>query len=101
MARNTITQEQIIEMNELYLRIGTYSGVSRAMGGTPSPSTVKKYIIQNYISKDKIQQKKFKLEDLPDFNFDSFKGVDNWGDLCVLSKKEKEEVEQLWEELLV
>lgn len=35
MARTVVTQEMIEKMNELYLQIGTYAGVSRAMGGTP------------------------------------------------------------------
>ena len=36
MARTVVTQDMIVQMNELYFEIGTYAGVSRAMGGTPS-----------------------------------------------------------------
>ena len=53
MARTVIDDDLIIKMNELYLQIKTYAGVSRALGGTPSPSTVKKYIIPNYTSRKK------------------------------------------------
>ena len=56
MSRTTMTQEKIIEINELYLKIKTYAGVSRAMGGSPSPTTVKKYIIPNYVSKENIKK---------------------------------------------
>lgn len=36
-----VGQETIIKINDLYLEIGTYAGVSRALGGSPSPTTVK------------------------------------------------------------
>ena len=100
MAR-TITHEQIIEMNELYLKIKTYAGVSRAMGGSPAPTTVKKYIIPNYISKNDRKIKVFHKDDLPEFAIEVFNGVDNWGDLCLLSQNEQEGIKKLWDELLI
>lgn len=99
MARNVITQDKIIEMNELYLEIGTYAGVSRAMGGSPSATTVKKYIIPGYTSKRNIVMKVFHKDDLPEFAAEIFSGVDNWGDLCRLSSEEKDEIVLLWDEL--
>ena len=101
MARSSITNEQIIEINELYLQIGTYAGVSRALGGSPSPTTVKKYIIPGYTSKSEVNRKTFHKGDLPEFAVDIFRGVDNWGDLCRLSNVEKEEIAELWDELLI
>jgi hypothetical protein len=101
MARSSITQDQIIEMNELYLQIGTYAGVSRAFGGSPSPTTVKKYIVPGYMSKNSIIRKTFRKGDLPEFAADCFCGVDNWGDLCRLSKSEHDEIMELWNELLI
>ena len=101
MARSSITQEQIIEMNELYLQLKTYAAVSRAMGGSPSPTTVKKYIIPGYTSKKDLKVEVFHEADLPEFAKDRFLGVDNWGDLCSLSKDEKEEIVMLWNELLI
>ena len=98
---SSITQDKIIEMNELYLKIKTYAGVSRAMGGSPSPTTIKKYIIPGYVSKDSIERKVFHKDDLPEFAAEVFCGVDNWGDLCRLSEIEKEEVIKLWDELLI
>ena len=100
MAR-TITNEQIIEINELYLRIKTYAGVSRAMGGSPAPSTVKKYIIPNYVSKENKKVKVFHKDELPEFAKDKFDGVDNWGDLCLLSKSEEKEIIDFWKELII
>lgn len=101
MARTVVTQEKIIEMNELYLKIGTYAGVSRALGGSPSATTVKKYIIPGYMSKTMIEKKVFHKDDLPEFAADIFRGVDNWGDLCRLLQNEKEEIMELWNELLL
>lgn len=100
---NKITQEQIIRLNELYLKIGTYSGVSRAMGGSPSPTTVKKYIIPNYVPQEKLEVKKFDRKLVPSFEdvLNMFKGLDNYGELCTLSEIEEIEIEELWEELLV
>lgn len=97
----SISQDKIIEINELYLKIKTYAGVSRALGGSPSPTTVKKYIIPGYMSKSTIVKKAFHKDDLPEFVAEVFCGVDNWGDLCRLSKDEKQEVIELWNELLI
>lgn len=99
MARATITEDTIIQINELYLKIGTYAGVSRALGGSPAPSTVKKYIIPNYVPQDKIEKKVFKWEDLPEFSTEGLKNVENWGSLCLLSSEEKDEIRELWSEL--
>lgn len=50
MAR--VTQEEIKEMNELYLQYKTYSAVAREIGR--APSTVKKYIDPNYQHKEEV-----------------------------------------------
>ena len=101
MARLIMTQEKIIEVNELYLQIKTYAGVSRALGGSPSPSTVKKYIIPNYQSQKNIEVQKFKKDSISkDFVADNFL-IENWGELCILSNEEKKEIKELWSELLL
>lgn len=108
MARTVITQEIIRKMNELYLEIGTYSGVSRAMGGSPSASTVKKYIIKDYISEKEAEKnrKKFnpeRLEDLKnvDDNFWDKFCIQNWGELCTLSEEEIKEIAEFCQKELV
>lgn len=102
MARAMITQEMIQEINELYLKIGTYSGVSKAMGGSPSPSTVKKYIIPDYVSKDSIVEKKFDKNLIPStVDFRPFVGLEEWGVLCKYTEEEEEEMDELRKEMVV
>lgn len=45
-----VNHDDIIKINEAYLRIGTYSGVARELGY--SPATVKKYVSLDYVSQD-------------------------------------------------
>lgn len=94
------SSEEIIKMNELYLELKTYAAVSRAMGGSPSPTTVKKYIIQDYISKNNIKKQVFSKEDIPEFKVENFKDFD-YRNSCVLSEEEKEEIKELWKELII
>ena len=96
MARK-VTEEDKVLMNELYIKLKTYAAVARETGF--SPTTVKRYIIQNYVPKDSIQKNKFDLE-IPSINYDLFK-VEDFGLLCVLSKEEKNEIEELWKEMLL
>ena len=99
MARTVVTQDMIKQINELYLKIKTYSGVAREVG--ISPSTVKKYIIPNYQSEENIKKIIFKKEDIPELSFEKFKNLEDWGSLCNLTDEEKEEVKELWNEILM
>ena len=98
MSRTVVTQEMVKEINELYLQIGTYAGVARKIG--IAPTTVKKYVVPHYIAESTIQKKVFdKNKVSKDINFSSFMNKEDWGDLCILSEQEKEEVKELWKEL--
>lgn len=100
MARSRITDEDKIKINDLYLKIGTYSGVAKEMGC--AATTVKKYIIPNYVPQNKKEYKKvFHIEELPEFSTELFQNVDDWGALCKLSQKEREGIKELWEDLLI
>ncbi len=95
---NRVTQEDIININELYIKYKTYAEVARQTGF--SPSTVKKYVIKDYISQSQIKKIEFIQEMIPtEVNFEIFKNKDDWGSLCVLSQEEKEKIEELWMEL--
>ena len=108
MARTTITQEMIIQMNEYYLEYGTYAAVSRAMGGTPCASTVKRYIIDGYVSKKVTEENRQvfseerlnELDNVDDSFWDKF-CCEDWGELCELSEEEMTELEVLWQELTI
>ena len=99
MARTVIDEETKIKINELYLKIGTYSGVAKEIGC--APTTVKKYIIPNFVPQAEIQKIIFQREDLPEFSVEGLKNIENWGSLCLLSDEEKEEIHELWKELII
>ncbi len=90
-----ITQKEIKEINRLYAELKTYAAVSRATGF--SPATVKKYIIKDYTPVDESTFIRFDRP-LPEFDSTIFRGED-WGDLCLLSPEEEQEIRELWKEL--
>lgn len=100
MAR-LVTQDLIIEMNELYLKIGTYAGVSRALGGSPSAGTVKKYIIPNYVSQQSIEKKVFTETPKEVDKEHILVNETQWGKFCTLMKEEFEEIKELWKEIVM
>ena len=100
MGRLIVDNDLIIKMNELYLQIGTYAGVSRVLGGSPSASTVKKYIIPGYKPQAEVTKISFSWDDVPKAKDIELKYSD-FGDLCELAATEIAEIEKLWEELLV
>ena len=98
---NRVTQENIIEMNEIYLKCGIYAETARRTGF--SASTVKKYIIPNYISKEAIViTNPFSINDIPAFNKEKFENAD-WSDdsLYRPTAAEIEDLKELWKEMLV
>ena len=98
---NKVTNEDIIRINELYYKYKTYAEVARQTGF--SASTVKKYVTPNWqpVIKEKIIH--FDLAQLPDFTeaVEIFRNIENYGNLCVLTDYEKEEIKELWKELAV
>ena len=96
-----VKNEDILRINELYYQTHTYAEVARQTGF--SASTVKKYVIPGWAPVEQENVKRFELNELPDFHVAvvGFRGINNYGDLCVLSDNEKEEIKQLWEELAV
>lgn len=105
MARR-VSSEDIIEMNELYLKLGTYAAVARATGF--SPSTVKKYIKSDYIAADTRKLIKFDKE-IADLDGESKEAKDiidlfgykSWDLLGKLSPEEEKEIEELWKEMYI
>lgn len=98
MARK-VTPEDIILFNELYFKLKTYAAVARETGF--SASTVSKYVDKNWRPVEKENVKKFTKEEVPEFSTEMFRGIENYGELCVLSDEEKEEIKELWKELAI
>ena len=94
-----ITTDMIKQINELYIQYKTYAAVAREMG--IAASTVKKYIVKDYIPLGERKIKKFNaVYDLSaDYSTSIFKGVDNYGDLCTYTDEEAAEIVELWREL--
>ena len=100
MALRRVTVDDIRKMNEEYLDCHNYAEVARRVGY--SASTVRKYIYKDFAKVDESKIKRFDPNvDMVPFTTDRFKGVKNYGTLCVLSDEEREEIKQLWEEMVL
>ena len=93
-----VTKEDQIRMNELYLKYKTYAEVARQTGF--SPSTVKKYIIPNFIPDSQIEIKKF-TGVLPNNFIQLPKSLKEWAHLLELTEEEKLEIEEVRKEILI
>ena len=96
-----VTNEDILRINELYYKHKTYAEVARQTGF--SAGTVKKYVIKGWepiVTENIIR---FDIAQLPDFTkaAEIFRGIDNYGNLCVLTDLEVEEIKELWRELAI
>lgn len=90
-----VGQETIIKINDLYLEIGTYAGVSRALGGSPSPTTVKKYIIPGYRKEIRVLTDK---KVIPELDLKMFDGC--WDNLIQIREDEKALIEEVRKEVV-
>ena len=97
MARR-VSVDDIRQMNEIYYQCKSYAETARQTGW--SASTVRVYIDKNFspVLEDKIHRFNPDTE-MPEFSTEMFEGVENYGDLCVLSDEEKVELVKLWEEI--
>lgn len=99
MARR-VSVEDIKQMNIEYLNCHSYAEVARRTGW--AAATVRAYIDPNFSIAREDQIHRFDPNtEMPKFSTKMFEGVDNYGDLCVLSDEEKAEIQDLWKELLV
>ena len=55
-----ITQDDILNINRTYLKLGTYAATARELGF--SAGTIKKYVKPDFVDPDKIQLRKFSSE---------------------------------------
>ena len=94
-----VTTDDILIFNKIYYKTKNYTQVARETGF--SASTVKKYIDKNWKPVATENIIKFELKQIPEFDGSVFKNIDNYGELCVLTEQEKEEMKELWRELAV
>jgi hypothetical protein len=94
-----VTNEDILRINELYYKHKVYAEVARQTGF--SASTVKKYVIPGWTPIASENIIKFDMAQLPDFTsaVELFRGIYNYGNLCILTEHEKKEIEELWGEI--
>lgn len=92
-----ITDKEILQINRLYKKYGTYAAVAREVGC--GPATVKKYINPNFVELDETKFQRFTKEDLPKI-FRTLE-VTNLGELCNPDKSELNELEELRKEILI
>ena len=95
-----ITDSQKIQINELYLIHKTYAAVSRIMG--LSPSTIKKYITPNYISKKNIKKSLLTLEKIEAVETFLLPPEDIQNpNILKLTDEEVLEMQEFWKEILL
>ena len=94
-----VTNEDVLRINELYYKHKVYAEVARQTGF--SAGTVKKYVIPGWKPVVAEDIKRFDINDLPKLDVSIFRGINNYGNLCVLTENEQEEIKELWRELAV
>jgi hypothetical protein len=99
MGARKIETEDIKKINELYLQHKTYAAVGRIM--QISPTTVKKYIIKDYMSETKIIKSKFEgvIKNINEISFPSTS--EEWVKWLLLSDEEWSELNDLKREILI
>lgn len=93
-----VSKEDIIQMNELYQKLGSYAAVARETGF--SASTVSKYVDKNYKKVDETTIIRYQ-GDLPEFVVEEVSAYENLGDLCILDDEEEAELQILWGEMQI
>ena len=87
--------DDIIKINEAYLACGTYSGAAAATGW--SASTVKKYVISDYKSEQKVEAVDIELPPIEEIA----EKLPPWYDITCLTPEEEKEIKQLWTEMII
>ena len=87
--------DDIIKINEAYLACGTYSGAASATGW--SASTVRKYVISDYKSEQKVEAVDIELPPIEEIA----EKLPPWYDITCLTPEEEKEIKMLWKEMLI
>lgn len=92
-----LTNEDIQNIKRAYSEIGTYTGVARKLGF--SPATIKKYTTTSINIQAPIIKKHFQ-DEIPSAESINWYSKEYITGLGKLSEEEKEEIKDLWEEIL-
>ena len=87
--------DDIIKINEAYLACGIYSGAAAATGW--SASTVRKYVISDYKSEQKVEAADIELPPIEEIA----EKLPPWYDITCLTPEEEKEIKKLWGEMLI
>lgn len=94
----TISVKDIRKINEVYHQCKSLIQTSEETGW--SIDVVKSYIDKNFDIEKEDKIKRFDPDtDMPSSSTKIFEGVENFGELCILSDEEKIEIVELWEEI--
>lgn len=99
MAVRKIESDDIIKINELYLKYKTYAAVAREVGC--APSTVKKYIMSNFITQEQLPIIRFKGTIPKADTIIPPSNNSEWKKWLILSEEEKIECDNLRKEILI
>lgn len=92
-----VTDEDILKINNIYYACHTYAETARQTGF--SPTTVKKYVISDYVP---LTTKEIAHEEIIIPSLDSYiDSLRTMKDLSNISDKEKNELPNLWREMLI
>ena len=94
-----ITDEQIRDMNELYLELGVYKKVAEIVGC--SAATVSKYIIPGYVSQREQPKIEFDISKIIQMNLDEINGWQEFADKCRLTPEEWAEMKEIQKEVMI
>ena len=95
-----VTNEDIIIINSLYYKYKNMAEVARQTGW--SAGTVSKYVDKNYAPPAPTEIVRVDMSVIPEiFDTTSFRGLDNYGELCVLTEEEKNAMPELWKEMRI
>lgn len=89
-----ITNEIVIKINDMYSEGKSIKSIANIL--SISPYTVKKHIKD--LKEETTITKNIYNNPLPKFNTKIFRNKD-WGELCLLSETEIEDLRKLWEEM--
>ena len=94
-----VTNEDIIIINNLYYKYKNMAEVARQTGW--SANTVSRYVDKSFTPVAATNVKRVTISDVPEFDTSIFANVENYGDLCVLSIEEQNEIKELWKEISI